>query len=59
MRKKIKLYYDFIRLWIHWGDRKEAWQDAQFINDEEIQKELADIDREMEKHFKDLENRVH
>jgi hypothetical protein len=43
MRKKIKLYYDFIRLWIHWGDRKEAWQDAKFINDEETQKEMRDL----------------
>jgi hypothetical protein len=40
---KIKLIYDFFRLWIHWGDRKEAWEDAKFINDKKIQKELEDI----------------
>jgi hypothetical protein len=59
MKKKIRLYYDFIRLWIKWRDRKEAWEDAQFINDEEIQRELADIDRGIRKHFEDLENGVH
>jgi site-specific recombinase XerD len=37
---KIKIIYDFIRFWIKWGDRKEAWEDAKFINDKEIQKEL-------------------
>jgi len=25
---KIKLIYDFFRLWIKWRDRKEAWEDA-------------------------------
>ena len=39
---KIKLLYDFFRLWIKWGDRKEAWEDAKFINDKIIQKELED-----------------
>ena len=37
---KVKLIYDFFRLWIKWRDRKEAWEDAKFINDKEIQKEL-------------------
>ena len=42
---KIKIIYDFIRFWIKWGDRKEAWEDAKFINDKEIQKELKEIEK--------------
>lgn len=53
--KKLKLIYDFFRLWIKLGDRSEAWQDAKFINDNKIQNEL----KEMEKYFEDLENGVH
>lgn len=49
---KIKLIYDFFRLWIKWGDRKEAWEDSKFINDKKIQKELDD---EFEKHNKIIE----
>lgn len=40
---KVKLIYDFFRLWIKWGDRKEAWEDSKFINDKRMQKELDDI----------------
>jgi len=40
---KIKLIYDFFRLWVKWGDWKEAWEDAKFINDKTIQKELEEI----------------
>jgi len=47
MMSKIKLIYDFFRLWIHWGDRKEAWQDARFINDKKIQKELREFDEKL------------
>ena len=36
----MKFIYDFIRLWIYWGDYKEAWQTAKFMNDKKIQKEL-------------------
>ena len=46
--KKIRFYFDFIRLWIKWGDRKEAWEDASFIHDEEIQKELSELDKNLE-----------
>jgi hypothetical protein len=56
---KIKLIYDFFRLWIKWGDRKEAWQDARFINDKKIQKELQELDKGMKKHFDNLDNGVH
>jgi hypothetical protein len=49
---KVKLIYDFFRLWIKWGDRKEAWEDSKFINDKKIQKELDD---EFEKHNKIIE----
>ena len=41
---KIKLIYDFLRLWIKYEDRKEAWQDAQFINDRTMQSELAEME---------------
>ena len=41
---KIRLIYDFFRLWIHWGDRKEAWQDAKMINDITFQEEMQEFD---------------
>jgi|TARA_R110000868_G_C10406735_1_gene721913 hypothetical protein len=49
---KIKLIFDFFRLWIKWGDRKEAWEDSKFINDKKIQKELRD---EFEKNINKIE----
>ena len=39
---KVKLIYDFFRLWIKWRDYKEAWEDAKFINDKKIQKDLQE-----------------
>jgi hypothetical protein len=39
---KFKLIYDFFRLWIKWRDWREAWEDAKFINDKKIQKELEE-----------------
>ena len=45
--RKIKLIYDFFRLWIMWGDRKEAWQDAKFKNDPEFQRMMKEFDDEM------------
>lgn len=56
---KIKLIYDFFRLLIKWRDRKEAWEDAKFINYKKIQNELKDIDLGLRKHFKNLDNGVH
>lgn len=56
---KLKLIYDFFRLWIKWGDRREAWQDAKFINDKKIQNEIKEMDKSMKKYFEDLENGVH
>ena len=44
MMNKIRLIYDFFRLWIHWGDRKEAWQDAKMINDITFQEEMQEFD---------------
>lgn len=44
MIRSVKLIYDFFRLWIKHGDRKEAWQDAKFINDEKIQNEMKELD---------------
>ena len=55
---KIKLIYDFFRLWIKWRDREEAWEDAKFINDKKIQNELKDIDQGLKKHFENLDNGV-
>jgi len=49
--KKIKLIYDFFRLWFYYGDPSEAWSDAKLINDEEFQKEMEEI-------LKDFENRL-
>lgn len=42
--RRIKLIYDFFRLWIMWGDRKEAWQDAKFKNDPEFQEQMKALD---------------
>ena len=41
---KIKLIIDFFRLWILWGDRKEAWQDAKINNDPTFQEEMQEFD---------------
>ena len=30
-------------MWIYYGDRKEAWQDARFVHNKKIQKEMKDI----------------
>ena len=49
---KVKLIYDFFRLWIKWGDRKEAWEDSKFINDKRMQKELDDEFEEYNKKIK-------
>jgi hypothetical protein len=53
---KIKLIYDFFRLWIKWGDRKEAWQDARFINNKKIQNELKEMDEDFKRYFEILDN---
>lgn len=47
---KIKLIYDFFRLWLKWGDRKEAWEDAKFMNDKVIQKELENYFKNMDRY---------
>lgn len=57
--KTLKTIYDFFRLWIMWGDRKEAWQDAKTINNPEFQKEMNDLDKAMKKHFDNWDNGVH
>ena len=43
----MKFIYDFNRLWIYWGDYKEAWQDAKFMNDKKNQEELNGILRDL------------
>jgi hypothetical protein len=47
---KIKLIYDFFRLWIHWGDAKEAWQDARFKNNPHFQEQLKEFDKAIKEH---------
>jgi len=44
MRRRIKIIYDFFRLWIMWGDRKEAWQDANTNNDPHFQSIMKEFD---------------
>jgi hypothetical protein len=44
---KIRLIVDFFWLWIHWGDRKEAWQDAKMINDIAFQEEMKEFDTDL------------
>jgi hypothetical protein len=48
---KIKLIYDFFRLWILWGDRKEAWQDAKFKNNPDFREQLKEFDRVIKDHL--------
>jgi hypothetical protein len=57
--RKLKILYDFFRLWIMGGDRKEAWQDAKTINDPKFQKEMNELDKSMKKHFDNWDNGVH
>jgi hypothetical protein len=59
IRRKIKTIYDFFRLWIHWGDAKEAWQDARFKNNPHFQEQLKEFDKAIKEHFEHLENGVH
>jgi len=40
---KFNLIYDFFRLWIKWRDWREAWEDAKFMNDKKIQREMEEI----------------
>ena len=57
--RPLKTIYDFFRLWIIWGDRKEAWQDAKFKNDPKFQSEMKELDKSMKKHFDNWDNSVH
>jgi hypothetical protein len=57
--RNLKIIYDFFRLWIMWGDRKEAWQDAKTINDPKFQKEMNELDNSMKKYFDNWDNGVH
>ncbi len=44
---KLKIIYDFFRLWIKWGDRKEAWQDSKLINDIKFKEDMKNFDVEI------------
>jgi len=59
MERKIKIIYDFFRLWIMWGDRKEAWEDAKTKNDPEFQEQMNRLDKSLRDHFENLDNGVH
>ena len=45
--RTLKTIYDFFRLWILWGDRKEAWQDAKLNNDPDFQRTMKEFDNEV------------
>ena len=45
--RTLKTIYDFFRLWILWGDRKEAWQDAKLKNDPDFQRTMKEFDNEI------------
>ncbi len=56
MGRKIKIIYDFFRLWIMWGDGKEAWEDAKTKNDPEFQEQMNQLDKSLSDHFNDTDN---
>ena len=56
MGRKIKIIYDFFRLWIMWGDRKEAWEDSKTKNDQEFQEQMNRLDKSLSDHFNDTDN---
>ena len=45
--RTLKTIYDFFRLWIIWGDRKEAFQDAKIKTDPRFQEEMKEFDIEL------------
>jgi hypothetical protein len=49
VKNKIRIIRDFFRLWFHWGDAREAWQDAKYMNDPHWQKEMELIVDEFDK----------
>jgi len=51
MIRKIRTIYDFFRLWIVWKDRKEAWQDANTINDPDFRETIKKFDRNIENYL--------
>ena len=48
----LKTIYDFFRLWVMWGDRKEAWQDAKTINNPKFKKQMEELDNDLIKKLK-------
>lgn len=54
---KFKLVYDFIRLWIKYGDRREAWEDSKIINDRTFQRELGETAERIQENLKSLLNK--
>jgi hypothetical protein len=51
MIRKIRTIYDFFRLWIMWGDRKEAWQDANIMNDSDFRETMKEFDKNIENYL--------
>jgi hypothetical protein len=58
MIRKIRTIYDFFRLWILWGDRKEAWQDANTINHPDFREKMREFDIEVEKKLKEFDKKI-
>jgi hypothetical protein len=58
MIRKIRTIYDFFRLWIVWKDRKEAWQDANTINDPDFRETIKKFDIEVEKKLKEFDKKI-
>ena len=54
---RFKLVYDFIRLWITYGDRKEAWEDSKIINDRTFQRELSEATERIQENLKPFLNK--
>lgn len=54
---KLKQIYDFIRFWIKYGDRREAWEDSKIINDRAFQKELDRVTVRIEKNLESFLNK--
>ena len=50
----INTVWDFFRLWIQWGDPKEAWQDARTLNSREFQEEMQKIQDEWDRNQSEL-----
>lgn len=44
--KSLKIIIKFFQLWFYYGDMKEAWQDAKFINNKEWRRYSQELEDE-------------